>query len=93
MEQKQIKLKIIGRVQGVCFRFYAQEEAYRLGLTGWVRNLDDGSVELVAEGAEASLNVLALWCEQGPPSAQVLRVECHWGPATGEFKDFRIARS
>jgi acylphosphatase len=92
MSQKQLHLRITGLVQGVCFRAYTQDEALRLGLTGWVRNRHDGSVELVAEGPEVALSELASWCEHGPPAAHVTGVERRWSEATGELGRFHIAR-
>jgi acylphosphatase len=89
---KRLHLRITGIVQGVCFRAYTRDEARRLGVTGWVRNREDGSVELVAEGAEAALAELAVWCEHGPPSAEVHRTQPDWSEATGEFDRFFIAR-
>ncbi len=90
MDKKRLHLLITGVVQGVCFRLYTQREAQKLGLLGWVRNVRDGSVELVAEGAEQPLRDLAAWCEQGPPSADVTHTEPQWTQATGEFPSFEI---
>ena len=92
MGHKRIHLSITGLVQGVCYRAYARDEALRLGLTGWVCNRADGSVELTAEGPEENLTQLIAWCEQGPPSARVLAVKQQWSEATGEFQRFSIAR-
>ena len=64
-------IRIIGLVQGVFFRAETQALAQKLGLTGWVRNLPDGSVEIHAEGLEAALSELETWCHRGPPAAQV----------------------
>ncbi len=81
---------ISGRVQGVFFRANAQEVAQRLGLAGYVRNLPDGRVEVVAEGEEEALRRLIEWCHQGPPLARVERVEVRWQNPTGEFSGFHI---
>lgn len=70
-ENKRIRLIIRGRVQGVWYRGSAQEIALELGLTGWAKNLSDGSVELVAEGEGPSLDALKKWCREGPPLARV----------------------
>ncbi len=70
-ETRRIRLIIRGRVQGVWYRGGAQEVARELGLTGWVRNLADGSVELVAEGEVSALDALKGWCREGPPLARV----------------------
>ncbi|CUU35847.1 MAG: acylphosphatase [Fimbriimonadales bacterium] len=90
---KRLYAQVYGRVQGVGFRWFVQEHATRLGLTGYVRNLPDGSVEVVAEGEESALRTLL---EQvlrvGPPGAWVREVDAHWDAGTGEFGEFRIAR-
>ena len=69
---------VSGRVQGVFYRSSARDTARRLGLTGWVRNLSDGRVELVACGNDAALDQLHDWLWQGPPHAQVRQVEVEW---------------
>jgi acylphosphatase len=90
--QIRVRVKIEGRVQGVYFRASAVEQARRLGVTGWVRNCLDGSVEAVAEGTRAKIDELIAWCRQGPAGAQVNRVELEWQPCTNEFQGFRIKR-
>lgn len=92
MATRRLELRITGVVQGVCFRAYTKEEATRLGLSGWVRNRLDGSVELCAEGSEEALAELAAWCEHGPVHAEVASVERSWGEATGEHRGFAIRR-
>lgn len=89
---KRIQVEVRGRVQGVFFRQTALEEATRLGLTGWVRNRDDGSVEAVAEGAETALAAFVQWCHRGPPAAQVASVVASEAPATSEFSRFEVVR-
>lgn len=87
---KQVHCVVRGRVQGVFFRASAQREAKRLGLTGWVRNLSDGSVEIVAEGEDERVRELLQWAQHGPSAARVDRVDTRWRSYTGEFADFRI---
>ncbi len=87
----RLHLNIQGRVQGVCYRMYTQDQARALGVRGWVRNRRDGSVELVAEGDDAALQGLLHWCWQGSPSAHVTRIDDRWQDATGEFSDFVVA--
>lgn len=72
-----------GRVQGVAFRWHAQEQALRLGVVGWVRNEVDGSVLLQAEGEEVAVNDLVAWCHHGPPSAKVSHVAVREAAPTG----------
>jgi len=67
-------LRIEGTVQGVGYRYALQREAGRLGLTGWVRNRRDGSVESLAQGSADALEALAAWARRGPPAARVSRV-------------------
>jgi acylphosphatase len=90
--QTRAHLQVSGRVQGVYFRASAAREAVRLGLTGWVRNLPDGSVEAVAEGQQPALEAFAAWCASGPPAAQVVSVDTRWSAATGEFRAFEVRR-
>jgi acylphosphatase len=90
MALKQLQLVVRGRVQGVYFRASTQREARRLGLSGWVRNRPDGSVEILAEGEEVSIRELYGWSQKGPSAARVERVDTRWRSYTGEFPDFRI---
>jgi acylphosphatase len=89
---RRIHLLIGGMVQGVSFRAGATDEARRLGLGGWVKNLDDGRVETVAEGPQEKLDGYLAWCRQGPAMAHVSDVRVEWGEATGEFKSFGFRR-
>jgi acylphosphatase len=91
-DKQRFHVRISGRVQGVFFRASTESEARRLGLSGWVRNCPDGSVELVAEGATTKLEDLLAWCRHGPPRAEVEDVQVEWGPFTGEFPNFRTTR-
>lgn len=83
---------VYGRVQGVGFRAYTQQEANRLGVVGWVANQWDGSVRVVAEGPDAALRRLATWLHHGPPSAHVDRVEVAWEDGSGEYRGFQVRR-
>ncbi|MEK6777765.1 MAG: acylphosphatase [bacterium] len=89
-KKERIRLVIHGRVQGVFFRASAQEEASRCNLAGWVRNLVNGSVEVVAEGDERALDEFAKWCSHGPPYAKVSHVDVSKESYTGEFYTFQI---
>ena len=88
----RVRLKIKGRVQGVYFRASAVEQARRLGLTGWVMNCPDSTVEIVAEGEKDQLNRLIHWCRSGPPGAQVKEVSVEWETSKQEFQSFAIRR-
>ncbi len=86
----RLRLLVQGRVQGVFFRHSTAEEARELGLTGWVRNLANGDVEIVAEGPRRELEILAAWAHQGPRLARVERVEEEWSQHRGEYAGFAI---
>ena len=83
-------LHIDGRVQGVNFRGFTRRLAKELDLKGWVRNLYDGRVEVLAEGGKAELESLIERLRAGPPLAQVEKVSVRWSDYTGEFPDFLI---
>ncbi len=87
---RQVHLNISGFVQGVLFRASAQHAAQKLQLSGCVRNLPDGSVEIIAEGEEAFLNRLIGWCQQGPPGAKVDNVSISWKEPEKHFSGFNI---
>jgi len=78
-----------GRVQGVNFRYHTIRTAQRLGLSGWVANRWDGTVETVAEGTRQALDEFLAALHHGPPSAIVERVDAEWQTPTGEFERFR----
>jgi len=84
---------VSGRVQGVFFRDHTRRWANSLGLTGWVRNLVDNRVEVLAEGDKERLEDLVARLKQGPPMSEVRGVEVTWGDFRGEFGDFRITWS
>ena len=79
-----------GRVQGVNFRGYTHQKAASLGVTGWIRNRADGTVETIAEGTESALTAYLEWLKTGPPSSDVERVDAMWGKASHEFDEFRV---
>jgi acylphosphatase len=85
-------LVVTGRVQGVWFRGSMQEEARRLGVSGWVRNLRDGSVESEAEGERGAVEALAAWAHSGPPGARVDAVTVDWIAPQGESGGFVVRR-
>ena len=88
--QARIRLIVKGRVQGVYFRASTVQRARHFGLTGWVMNRYDGSVEMVAEGRSDRIEELIVWCRQGPPGARVDEVDLQRQDFRGEFSEFRI---
>jgi acylphosphatase len=90
---ERLSAKVIGRVQGVGFRWWVRSAADRLGLTGWVMNApDERSVELVAEGPAVALDQLEQLLRHGPPGAVVDQVEVSRSPASGSYGRFQITR-
>ena len=81
---------VSGRVQGIGFRYSACREAQRLGLVGWVRNMDSGDVELWAEGENDSLTSFREWLEEGPPGAWIRAVDAEKHKPTGRYATFSI---
>ena len=73
-----VHIIVYGHVQGVFFRASAQTQASELGITGWVRNLQDGTVEVYAEGNQDVLDHFIEWCQKGPSSAKVSRCDLDW---------------
>ncbi|NGZ59853.1 MAG: acylphosphatase [Nitrospira sp. LK265] len=86
----RVRILVFGRVQGVGFRAYAARAAVRLDLSGGVRNLDDGRVELDAEGRRSVLEALVRELKTGPPAAHVTKIETEWSSATGQYSTFSI---
>jgi len=89
-ETVRVHLFISGIVQGVFFRAHTRNSARSLNLTGWVKNMDDGRVEVVVEGIRSRITEFIGWCHKGPAAASVLSVEVKWQQATGEFEDFEV---
>lgn len=87
---KELHLYISGVVHGVSFRYYTQSLAQKLGLRGWVKNLSDGRVEVLAQGPKEQLEKLLEWCREGPEAAQVSDMDISWREAGGEFSGFEI---
>ncbi len=86
------RVLISGRVQGVCYRMEAEQEARSRNLTGWVRNLPTGQVEALFEGDKTQVEEMIAWCHKGPVAARVVSVETTWEAYHGDFVDFRIVR-
>jgi acylphosphatase len=84
----RVRLVALGRVQGVNFRVAALRRAAELGIVGWVRNVENGSVEAVAEGREAAIDEFIAWMRGGPPAARVDELRVTREEPTGEFERF-----
>lgn len=83
MERLHVDIRVTGKVQGVWYRKSAVREAWQLGLTGHVMNLDDGSVRIEAEGPREALDRFVAWCRVGPSRAKVADVQVSEGPLRG----------
>ncbi|HAY22336.1 acylphosphatase [Desulfobacca acetoxidans] len=93
MTQNMLRARAVieGRVQGVFFRASTRDEARKLGIQGWVRNLPNGSVEALFEGDRAAVSQILAWCYQGPPYAAVHKVHVSYEPYLGDQEGFRVA--
>ncbi len=89
-ELSRLHARVEGHVQGVGFRYFVLENANRLGLTGWVRNRRDGSVEVHAEGPRADLETLLAALRRGPRPNTTSAVQAEWSQATGKFSRSRF---
>ena len=87
-----VHLLISGEVQGVCYRASARDEAERLGVVGWIRNLPDGDVEAEVEGPEALVADFVRWCWKGPPASLVRDIKVERSEPRDAFRRFGILR-
>lgn len=85
-----LRMVVSGRVQGVFFRGAAAAQARALGIGGYARNLDDGTVEIVAEGDRAALETMVAWAHRGPSAAHVEEVQVEWGQTLEKFNEFQV---
>jgi len=90
MENSNVRIIILGLVQGVFFRASTREMAVSKGLKGWVRNLPNGNVEAFFEGPKDILEEAVTWCKNGPKGASVVDIQEYWGKYTGQFDRFEI---
>ncbi len=90
MSNKRVHAVVSGYVQGVSFRYYTRLEAQRLGLTGWVLNRPDGTLEVLADGPQKKLQVLVNFLLEGPPLAEVRHLQVDWLESDGEHVDFLV---
>jgi acylphosphatase len=89
-KDRRVRVFVSGKVQGVGFRAFVQKEALALGVQGWVKNLEDGRVEAVAEGTKEKVGALLEKINKGPAAARVDKAEVTEETATGEFTKFDI---
>ena len=87
---KAFKATVSGKVQGVCFRDSTRQEAIKLKVTGWVKNIPDGTVYLEAEGEENNLKSLERWIHIGSPHSRVDRVDLQWIMPTKTYSTFKV---
>lgn len=90
MKTQRVHVWIRGEVQGVYFRASTQRQARVAGVTGWVRNCPDGSVEAVFEGDADAVHEMVRWCHHGPAAAVVTDVDMALEPYTGSFPGFNV---
>ncbi len=86
----RVRVFAAGRVQGVAYRFFAEKCAGRMGITGWVRNLRDGRVEVLAEGTGEDVEAFLERLREGPSLARVDSFAVQREASTGEFRDFQV---
>ncbi len=88
--KSKVQVIISGRVQGVWFRANTKNKAEQLGITGWVRNTDDGKVEALFEGEDDLIKEMLEWCKHGPTTAKVTDVKVKKNPDQDEYNSFLI---
>ena len=86
----RVHVFVSGRVQGVAYRYFVERRASEIPVTGWVKNLRDGRVEIMAEGEKADLESFLGFLRQGPRMANVDDLDIRWEDYRGEYEDFRI---
>ena len=89
-KNKQLHIIVSGWVQGVGFRYFTQSRAVTLGIKGYVRNLRNGQVEIVAEGQESDLKSFIGYLRRWPPSARVADIKVTERPYSGNYRIFRV---
>ena len=90
LQKVRVRIFVSGLVQGVFFRSETKNKVEELGLFGWVGNLADSRVEILAEGEKDRLKKLVVWAKKGPDSAKIDGLEIDWQEYQGEFKNFEI---
>ena len=88
--QARVHFRVYGEVQNVGFRYFIHRKASSAGIFGWVKNLEDGSVEAVFEGEKAVVNSVVEDCKKGPKLAKIEKVDIQSEAPTGEFTGFEV---
>lgn len=89
-DKQELHAYINGWVQGVGYRYFVVNSALTLGLRGYVRNLSDGSVEVLAQGSRPNLERLLTLLQRGPAAAEVNEIHTHWGQPTEHLSGFHV---
>lgn len=87
---KRVRILIEGKLQGANFRYHTQQEAKKLGLAGFVRNLSDGRIEIDAQGDDASVDKLLAWCQEGPQNTQLKSILFRYDEPAEHGTDFVV---
>ena len=90
MSQKCVHVFVTGRVQGVFFRQATRVTAIKNNVTGWIKNLDDGRVEVLIEGEDKSVDSVIEWCNYGPANSRVDNIEVNNEDHTNKFESFEV---
>lgn len=90
MDQVKMRILIEGRLQGMNFRYHTQQQAQKLGVTGFIRTLSDGRIEIVVQGEEDQVAKMLEWCQQEPQSSQIKTILYRYDEQTEQFSDFVV---
>ncbi len=87
---KRVRILVEGRLQGINFRYHTQQEAQKLGLTGFVRNLSDGRIEIDAQGDDQNIEKLLTWCQEGPQSDHLKSILFRYDEPAEHISEFVV---
>jgi acylphosphatase len=87
---KRVRILVDGRLQGANFRYHTQQQAQKLGLAGFVRNLSDGRIEIDAQGDDESIEQLLVWCQEGPQSTNLKSILFRYDEPSEYMSDFTV---
>lgn len=91
MAERELRIAVYGRVQGINFRYYAKKYCITEGINGYVANKEDGSVEIVAQASEEKLKKLLEWVRKSPGFSKVEKIDAEWKVAGKKYEGFEIA--